>query len=88
MKNKRFEEQLVESQGVLENFAFSLTHNQEEAKDLVQETFLKAILHQKAYQKDTNLRAWLFTIMKNSFINNYRKNKRIQSVITKEDSTP
>ncbi len=88
MKNKKFEEQLVESQGVLENFAFSLTHNQEEAKDLVQDTFLKAISHQKAYKEDTNLRAWLFTIMKNSFINNYRKNKRVQSIIIKEGSTP
>lgn len=87
MKNKKFEKQLVESQGMLENFAFSLTHSKEEAKDLVQETFLKAILHQKAYKEDTNLRAWLFTIMKNSFINNYRKNKRIQSIITKDDST-
>lgn len=88
MKNKKFENQLVESESVLENFAYSLTHNPDEAKDLVQETFLKALLHKKAYKEGTNLRAWLFTIMKNTFINNYRRNKKVQSVITKEDSTP
>ena len=88
MKNKKFENQLVESESVLENFAYSLTHNPDEAKDLVQETFLKALLHTKAYKEGTNLRAWLFTIMKNTFINNYRRNKKVQSVITKEDSTP
>lgn len=87
MKNKKFENQLVESESVLENFAYSLTHNPDEAKDLVQETFLKALLHKKAYKEGTNLRAWLFTIMKNTFINNYRRNKKVQSVITKEDST-
>ena len=69
MKNKKFENQLVESESVLENFAYSLTHNPDEAKDLVQETFLKALLHKKAYKEGTNLRAWLFTIMKNTFIN-------------------
>ena len=79
---------MVESESVLENFAYSLTHNPDEAKDLVQETFLKALLHKKAYKEGTNLRAWLFTIMKNTFINNYRRNKKVQSVITKEDSTP
>ncbi|MEE1113298.1 MAG: RNA polymerase sigma factor [Bacteroidales bacterium] len=88
MKNKKFENQLLESESVLENFAYSLTHNPDEAKDLVQETFLKALLHKKAYKEGTNLRAWLFTIMKNTFINNYRRNKKVQSVITKEDSTP
>ena len=88
MSNKKFENQLVESESVLENFAYSLTHNPDEAKDLVQETFLKALLHKKAYKEGTNLRAWLFTIMKNTFINNYRRNKKVQSVITKEDSTP
>lgn len=88
MKNKKFENQLVEFESVLENFAYSLTHNPDEAKDLVQETFLKALLHKKAYKEGTNLRAWLFTIMKNTFINNYRRNKKVQSVITKEDSTP
>ena len=88
MKNKKFENQLVESESVLENFAYSLTHNPDEAKDLVRETFLKALLHKKAYKEGTNLRAWLFTIMKNTFINNYRRNKKVQSVITKEDSTP
>lgn len=88
MKNKIFERQLVESEKALSNFAFSLTNNPEESQDLVQETFLKAILHQKAYEEGSNLRAWLFTIMKNTFINNYRKNKRVLSIITKEDSTP
>jgi RNA polymerase sigma-70 factor (ECF subfamily) len=88
MKSKNFENQLVESQKVLENFAYSLTHDNEETKDLVQDTLLKAILNKKAYEQDSNLKAWLFTIMKNTFINNYRKTKKIQSITTRQNSTP
>lgn len=57
----------------LYNMAYRLTRNAEDAQDLVQETYLKAYKHYEKFQKGTNLKAWLFRIMKNTFINNYRK---------------
>lgn len=57
----------------LYNMAYRLTRNAEDAEDLVQETFFKAYKHFDKFQAGTNLKAWLFRIMKNSFINTYRK---------------
>ncbi len=53
--------------------AYRLTRNPDEAQDLVQETYLKAYKYYDKFEKGTNLKAWLFRILKNSFINNYRK---------------
>lgn len=55
------------------NFAFRLTLDEDDAKDLVQDTFLKAFRFIHSFQKGTNAKAWLFRILKNSFINDYRK---------------
>ncbi|MFQ5528094.1 MAG: sigma-70 family RNA polymerase sigma factor [Thermoanaerobaculia bacterium] len=57
----------------LYNTAFRMTRNSEDAQDLVQETYLKAYRHYDKFQEGTNFKAWLFKILKNSFINNYRK---------------
>lgn len=57
----------------LKNFALKLTRNVEDANDLVQETMLKALTNQEKYSDGTNLKGWLYTIMKNLFINNYRR---------------
>lgn len=57
----------------LYNMAFRLTRNAEDAQDLVQETYLKAYKYYDKFTKGTNLKAWLFRIMKNTFINSYRK---------------
>jgi RNA polymerase sigma-70 factor (ECF subfamily) len=54
----------------------SLTYNREEAQDLLQETYLKALSHRDKFVGYTNLKAWAFTIMKNTFINNYRKRQK------------
>ncbi|MCF8338144.1 MAG: RNA polymerase sigma factor, partial [Bacteroidales bacterium] len=63
-----------------------LTANEEEAKDLVQETYIKALTNQEKYQPNTNLKAWTYTIMKNTFINNYRRKVKANTVIdTTED---
>ncbi|MDX5346724.1 MAG: RNA polymerase sigma factor [Hymenobacteraceae bacterium] len=53
--------------------AFKLTRNTDDAKDLVQETMLKALTNREKFTAGTNLKAWLFTIMRNTFINNYNK---------------
>ena len=74
-----FNHQLTSLGGGLERFAISLTMNIDDAKDLVQETYLKAILNREKFTDYTNLKAWVYTIMKNSFINNYRKSVRKQN---------
>jgi RNA polymerase sigma factor (sigma-70 family) len=53
--------------------AFNLTRDADDAKDLVQETVLKALMNQEKFKTGTNLKAWLYTIMRNTFINNYNK---------------
>ena len=68
-----FNHQLVNLEKNLERFAYSLTANQEDARDLVQETFLKALTYREQFTDQSNLKAWTFTILKNTFINNYRK---------------
>ena len=68
-----FNYQLTSLSDSLQRFALSLTANMEDAKDLLQETFVKAISYRDKFADDTNLKAWTFTIMKNTFINNYRK---------------
>ena len=55
------------------NFGYRLTLDQDDAKDLVQDTYLKAYRFIESFQKGTNAKAWLFRILKNSFINDYRK---------------
>ncbi len=58
------------------NFGFRLTLDRDDAKDLVQDTYLKAYRFIESFQKGTNAKAWLFRILKNSFINDYRKKSK------------
>jgi RNA polymerase sigma-70 factor (ECF subfamily) len=60
---------------ILKRFTKKFTSDREESSDLVQDTILKALTYQHKYTSDTNLKGWLFTIMRNTFINNYRKNQ-------------
>jgi RNA polymerase sigma-70 factor (ECF subfamily) len=70
----------------LRYFARKLTNNEEDANDLVQETYLKALTFRDKYSHNTNLKAWLFTIMKNIFINSYRRSKKAQTIIDTTDN--
>jgi RNA polymerase sigma factor (sigma-70 family) len=65
----------------LRYFALNLTSNDEAAKDLVQETLLKAISNRHHFAEKTNLKAWLYTIMKNIFINNYRRATKTNTIV-------
>ena len=65
----------------LKPFAISLTRDHEEAKDLCQETLYKAFAYREKYEQGTNIKAWLYTIMRNIFINDYRRNARKQLVM-------
>ena len=62
-------------------FALSLTSNSDKAHDLVQETFLRALTYQSKFSSDTNLMAWVYTIMKNTFINEYRRNIKAKTTL-------
>ena len=67
----------------LRQYAFYLTRNQEDAEDLVQDTYLKVIQNPDSFSVPTNLKAWVFTIMRNTFINGYRR-KQKSKVFTDE----
>lgn len=76
MKTNEFDTKLISLKDNLKYFAYSLVSNDEEANDLVQETFFKAISNREKYTANTNFKAWVFTILKNTFINNYNKAAR------------
>ncbi|MDF9801062.1 RNA polymerase sigma factor (sigma-70 family) [Catalinimonas alkaloidigena] len=63
------------------NFAYRLTYDEDDAKDLVQETYLKAFRFIDSFQRGTNAKAWLFRILKNSFINDFRKKSKQPSKV-------
>ncbi len=81
MTTQEFNSKLIIMKDHMERFALSLTYNKEEAKDLMQETFLKALIYKDKFVEFTNLKAWVFTIMKNIFINNYRKAVRVNTIV-------
>lgn len=86
MKSFSFRKDLVGIQEELLRFAYKLTTNREEANDLLQETSLKALDNEEKYLPDTNFKGWMYTIMRNIFINNYRKVVRDQTFIDQTDS--
>jgi RNA polymerase sigma factor (sigma-70 family) len=80
-----FNYQLTSLQDNLSRFAYSLTLDKEDAMDLLQETMLKALKSRNQFMENTNFRAWTFTIMKNTFINTYRRHMHQRTVF---DRTP
>src|SRR5512144_3231791 len=85
MATKEFDEMLLNNADFLKPFAVNLTKDPEEAKDLYQETLYKALSNKAKYNIGTNIKACLFTIMRNIFINESRKKAKQQVV---PDSTP
>lgn len=75
-KAKNFNDEAIPHKEALYNYALKISGNIEDAEDLVQDTYLKAYRYFDQYNSGTNCKAWMFMIMKNSFINNYRKEKR------------
>ena len=71
---------------LLHAFAYNLTKNTEDAKDLFQETSFRALTNRDKFRPGTNFKAWLFTIMKNIFINNYRKKVRANTIMDSTDN--
>lgn len=89
LKNKlaqeRFERELLPHLEALHTFAFHLSYNEEDAADLVQETYLKAFKFIDKFEEGTNAKAWLFKILKNAYINQYRKDSKKPSIVDYEE---
>jgi RNA polymerase sigma-70 factor (ECF subfamily) len=86
MKTVDFTQHLLSIQTELFRFAFKLTADREEANDLLQETSLKALDNEEKFTPDTNFKGWMYTIMRNIFINNYRKTVRDQTFVDQTDN--
>ena len=75
-RNDEFIKEAMPHESALYNYALKIAGNSDDAQDLVQETYYKAYRHFDKFQSGTNSKAWMFMILKNSFINDYRKSKR------------
>jgi RNA polymerase sigma factor (sigma-70 family) len=97
MTPKEFSDQIVKLSKALKPFAMRLTKDQDDANDLMQDTLLKGFTNSDKFTDGTNLKAWMFTIMKNTFITNYQKmvkrntfvdiSENLQFINTLENST-
>lgn len=86
MSTAEFGNMISTHQQFLQNLALKLTKSGDDANDLMQETFFKAIKNKDKYQEGTNIKGWLYTIMKNTFINNYRKKKNQNTFVDETDN--
>ena len=86
MTSLEFNNKLNGLTSLLHSFAYNLTKNMEDAKDLYQETAYRALFNRDKFQPDTNFKAWMFTIMKNIFINNYRKKVKANTILDTTDN--
>lgn len=85
MNKVEFNTLVIQHSDSLKSYARNFTKDHDDANDLVQDTLLKAITYFKNFRDGTNLKGWLYTIMKNTFINNYRRISKSNSFITKEE---
>jgi len=79
MTTLEFTHQIAALRSTLQALTRRFTNNIEESHDLVQDTLLRALMYQDKFRENTNLKGWLFTIMRNTFINGYRKNQRART---------
>ena len=86
MASAKFQYNLMSLQSNMLNFAYMLTSNRDDAYDLLQETTLKALDNEDKYTEGTNLKGWVFTIMRNLFINNYRRVSRAATIVDTTDN--
>jgi RNA polymerase sigma-70 factor (ECF subfamily) len=84
-KQSIFDHEFMPHINSMYNFAYRLTLDEDDAKDLLQDTYLKAFRFIDSFQQGTNAKAWLFRILKNSFINDYRKKSKEPSKVDYQD---
>ncbi len=87
MSNSEFKTQIIQLKSPMRSFAQNLTRDRDDALDLVQETYFRALTNQDKFNDGTNLKAWLLTIMKNIFINNYRKSSKRNTIIDHSENS-
>ncbi len=85
MTTIEFNTLVVHQANSLRSYAFQFTRDSDDANDLVQDTILKAITCYNKFNEGTNLKGWLYTIMKNTFINNYRRFVKLNSFVSQAD---
>ena len=85
MTKREFNTVVTKQTESLKMYALRFTRNDEDANDLVQDTVLKAITYYDKFKQGTNLKGWLYTIMKNTFINNYRQITKTNTYVTQAD---
>ena len=81
MSTIEFSQVIINNSEYLKPFAVSLTRDNETAKDLLQETMFRALANKEKYNNGTNIKAWLYTIMRNIFINDYRRRAKQNTVL-------
>lgn len=86
MGTAKFQNNLMALQDNMLNFAYMLTSNRDDAYDLLQDTTLKVLDNEDKYTDNTNFKGWVFTIMRNIFINNYRRASRAATIIDTTDN--
>lgn len=75
-----FGTEIMQYESILRPFAFNLTKSREASEDLLQDTFYRALANAEKFSEGTNIKAWLFTIMRNIFINDYRRKQKSHTV--------
>lgn len=85
MSGLEFNQLMITNADHLKPFALSLTRDNDSARDLFQETIYRAMVNREKYNPGTNLKAWMYTIMRNIFINDYRKKARHKTIF---DNSP
>lgn len=86
MNKSEFDQSILEQRDFLKEYGLKLTGNMDDAEDLLQDTLLKALKYRNKFQEGTNLKGWLYTIMRNTFINNYRKSKTRKTYVDVTDN--
>jgi len=86
MSTFEFNSNFSKLSSMLHAFAYNLTKNIDDAKDLFQETAIRALVNKEKFRAGTNFKAWTFTIMKNIFINNYRKKVKANTIMDSTDN--
>ncbi|MDE5687319.1 MAG: sigma-70 family RNA polymerase sigma factor [Paramuribaculum sp.] len=85
MNTQSFQDKVVAMQPNLLSFAYMLTNDRDDAYDLLQDTTLKALDNEQRYADNTNFKGWIFTIMRNIFINKYRRMVRNATIVDRSD---
>ena len=84
MGKSNFGAEIIGFEPSLMRYAYSLTFNMDDTKDLVQETYFKALNNKDKFDEETNIKAWLYTIMRNTFINDYRRRIKKQAIFSED----